>query len=282
MIESDSKTIKIYLREIGKTDLITPQKEIELAARIKKGDAKARAHMIEANLRLVVKIANDYARYGLPLLDLISEGNIGLMKAVERFDPKKGGKLSTYAAWWIKQAIKRALANQSKTIRLPAHLVDKIAKMRRTEHQLQEQLGREPEPEEIAHAMGVAVSSINQWKTSSMKPTSLDAPVSEQDGADYNEIIGDDRVRSPFHEINDQQLRAEMEELLDRLDKREREILKYRYGLQGAKEETLEEVGKRFKITRERIRQIQNSALEKLRVMMEYNDRVTAPEEIGV
>jgi RNA polymerase primary sigma factor len=141
MMESDSKTIKIYLREIGQTDLITPQQEIELAARIKKGDAKARAHMIEANLRLVVKIANDYARYGLPLLDLISEGNIGLMKAVERFDPKKGGKLSTYAAWWIKQGIKRALANQSKTIRLPAHLVDKIAKMRRDRTSLAGKVG---------------------------------------------------------------------------------------------------------------------------------------------
>lgn len=282
MIESDSKTIKIYLREIGQTDLITPQKEIELAARIKKGDAKARAHMIEANLRLVVKIANDYARYGLPLLDLISEGNIGLMKAVERFDPKKGGKLSTYAAWWIKQAIKRALANQSKTIRLPAHLVDKIAKMRRAEHHLQEKLGREPEPYEIAHELGVEVSTITHWQTSSMKPTSLDAPVADQDGADYNEIIGDDRVRLPFNEINDRQLREEMEGLLEHLDKREREILKYRYGLQGAKEETLEVVGRRFKITRERVRQIQNSAIEKLRQMMEENERVSAPEEIEV
>ena len=282
MIESDSKTIKIYLREIGKTDLITPQKEIELAARIKKGDAAARTHMIEANLRLVVKIANDYSRYGLPLLDLISEGNIGLMKAVERFDPKKGGKLSTYAAWWIKQGIKRALANQSKTIRLPAHLVDKIAKMRRAEHHLQDKLGREPEPEELAQELGVPVSAINHWKTSSMKPTSLDAPVSEQDGADYNEIIGDDRVRSPFVEINDRQLRSEMEGLLHQLDKREQDILKYRFGLQDAKEETLEDVGKRFKITRERVRQIQNAALEKLRVMMEENERVTAPEEIGV
>ncbi len=281
MMESDNKTIKIYLREIGRTDLITPQEEIALAARIKKGDAKARAHMIEANLRLVVKIANDYARYGLPLLDLISEGNIGLMKAVERFDPKKGGKLSTYAAWWIKQAIKRALANQSKTIRLPAHLVDKIARMRKVEHRLQDKLGREPEPEELARELGVEVSTLTHWQTSSMKPTSLDAPVAEEDGADYNEIIGDDRIRSPFDEINDRQLRTEMEALLDRLDKREREILKHRYGLQGVREETLEEVGKRFKITRERVRQIQNAALDKLREMMEYNDRVTKPEEVG-
>ncbi len=282
MIESDSKTIKIYLREIGQTDLITPKQEIELAARIKKGDAKAREHMIRANLRLVVKIANDYARYGLPLLDLISEGNIGLMKAVERFDPKKGGKLSTYAAWWIKQGIKRALANQSKTIRLPAHLVDKIAKMRRAEHKLYEELGREPEPAEIAHLLGVEPATITHWQTSSIRPTSLDAPVSEMDGGDYNEIIGDDRVRLPFDQMNDRQLREEMEGLLHRLDKREREIIKYRYGLQDVKEETLEEVGVRFKITRERIRQIQNAALEKLRHMMEENERVRTPEELNV
>ena len=148
--ESDTKTMKIYLREIGQTELLTPAQEIELAAKIKNGDEDARQLMVRANLRLVVKIAHDYARYGLPLLDLISEGNIGLMKAVERFDPKKGGKLSTYAAWWIKQGIKRALANQSKTIRLPAHLVDKISKLRRAERKLADELGREPTDEEMS------------------------------------------------------------------------------------------------------------------------------------
>src|ERR1700709_25630 len=150
--------IKIYLREIGKTDLLTPAQEVELADRIKRGDPEARAHMIKANLRLVVKIAQDYANYGLPLLDLISEGNIGLMKAVERFDPNKGGKLSTYAAWWIQQSIKRALANQSKTIRLPVHLVDKISKMRRTAMMLTEQLGREPSDEELAAELQIPTS----------------------------------------------------------------------------------------------------------------------------
>lgn len=282
MIESDSKTMKIYLREIGQTALLTPAQEIELAARIKKGDAAARQHMISANLRLVVKIAHDYARYGLPLLDLISEGNIGLMKAVERFDPKKGGKLSTYGAWWIKQSIKRALANQSKTIRLPAHLVDKISKMRRMEHQLLEKLGRDPTTDELGQALGVEGSVVGHWQTVSLRPTSLDAPISDQDSSDFGEIIGDEKARNPFDEINDQQVKEEVEGLLDRLDKREREILKYRYGLRGVREETLEVVGKRFKITRERVRQIQNSALEKLRQMMEENERVTAPEEVGV
>src|SRR5436190_23849931 len=161
--------IKIYLREIGQIALLTPQQEIELAARIKRGDKKARAQMIKANLRLVVKIAHDYSNLGLPLLDLISEGNIGLMKAVERFDPKKGGKLSTYAAWWIKQSIKRALANQSKTIRLPVHLVDKISKMRRTAMSLTEALGREPTDEELANELQIPTSKVAHLKSVSVR-----------------------------------------------------------------------------------------------------------------
>lgn len=282
MMESD-KTIKIYLREIGQTPLLTPQQEIELAARIKKGDEEAKSLMIRANLRLVVKIAHDYARYGLPLLDLISEGNIGLMKAVERFDPKKGGKLSTYAAWWIKQSIKRALANQSKTIRLPAHLVDKIARMRRFEHQLTEKLGREPTDEELAVALDVEPSVIRHWQTVSLKPASLDAPIGgDQDGSEFGELIGDERARNPFDEINDRQLKDEVEGLMDRLDRRERDILKYRFGLRGARAETLETVGRRFRITRERVRQIQNAAVGKLRQMLDENDRVNELEGAGV
>src|ERR1700680_3864572 len=162
MADDSETSIKIYLREIMQTPLLTAQQEIELAARIKKGDKQARAEMIKANLRLVVKIAHDYSNYGLPLLDLISEGNIGLMKAVERFDPKKGGKLSTYGSWWIKQSIKRALANQSKTIRLPVHLVDKISKMRRTAMRLQEELGREPNDEELGEELGITASRVAQ------------------------------------------------------------------------------------------------------------------------
>lgn len=282
MIESD-KSIKIYLREIGQTPLLTPEQEIELAAKIKKGDEAARSLMIRANLRLVVKIAHDYSRYGLPLLDLISEGNIGLMKAVERFDPKKGGKLSTYAAWWIKQGIKRALANQSKTIRLPSHLVDKIARMRRAEHQLTEEFGREPTMGELARALRVAPSVLTHWRVVSQKPTSLDAPVGmDGDSSEYGEVIGDEKARTAFEEINDRQLRQEVEGLLDKLDRREREILKHRYGLRDVRVETLEEVGRRFNITRERVRQIQNEAVKKLRQMMEENERISKAEAVGV
>lgn len=274
--ESETKTVKIYLREIGQTELLTPDQEVKLAARIKRGDEKARQLMIRANLRLVVKIAHDYARYGLPLLDLISEGNIGLMKAVERFDPKKGGKLSTYAAWWIKQGIKRALANQSKTIRLPAHLVDKIAKLRRVEHRLNEELGREPTNDELAAELGVSPSVIGHWQTVSLKPASLDAPIGENDGGEMGDIIGDDKARTAYEMINDAQLKSEMEALLDRLDHREREILMMRYGLRDRQVETLEDIGVKFKITRERVRQIQNAAITKLRRMMEENERVNS------
>src|SRR5512140_3461719 len=196
MAAEDSDTgIKIYLREIGQIPLLTPEQEIELAAKIKKGDREARALMIRSNLRLVVKIAHDYANLGLPLLDLISEGNIGLMKAVERFDPAKGGKLSTYAAWWIKQSIKRALANQSKTIRLPVHLVDKISKMRRTAMKLTEELGREPTDEELAIEWQIPTSKVAHLKSVSVRPASRDAPVGDEgDSATFGEIVGDDNA----------------------------------------------------------------------------------------
>ena len=268
MSEHD-KTIRIYLREIGEVPLLKKEEEIELAARIKRGDEAARQKMIRANLRLVVKIAQDYSRYGLPLLDLISEGNIGLIKAVERFDPKKGGKLSTYAAWWIKQGIKRALANQSKTIRLPAHLVDKISRMRKSERKLAEKLGRDPTPAEVAQDLHVAESTVNHWTTVSIKPASLDAPIGDEEGGTFGEIVGDERIPSPFDQIKDRQMLEEVTSLMHRLEPRERDILKYRFGLEGVKEETLEEVGVRFHVTRERVRQIQNSALLRLRELLE-------------
>ncbi len=277
-MENEDKTIRIYLREIGEVSLLTPEEEILLADRIRQGDEEARKHMIQANLRLVVKIAQDYARYGLPLLDLISEGNIGLMKAVDRFDPKKGGKLSTYAAWWIKQSIKRALANQSKTIRLPAHLVDKIARLRRSERMLTEKLGREPSEEELAEDLQVPPSTIAHWNSVALRPSSLDAPVGEDNSATFGDLIGDERTKTPFEEIHDRQLLEEMDVLLDRLNPREREILKHRFGLRGAKVETLEEIGAHLRITRERVRQIQNEALLRLRNMLE---ELPPPEPSG-
>lgn len=257
--------IKIYLREIGKTPLLTREQEVELAERIKKGDMSARAHMIKANLRLVVKIAQDYANYGLPLLDLISEGNIGLMKAVERFDPNKGGKLSTYAAWWIKQSIKRALANQSKTIRLPVHMVDKISKMRRLAMVLAEELGREPTDEELAEEIGIDRAKLAHLKAASLRPASLDAPISDDDNTEFGEIIGDDRAQTPLELLSHKNMHNQLDGLLGVLDERERRIIDARFGLNGEKPKTLEEVGQEFGVTRERIRQLQNIALKKLR-----------------
>ena len=251
-VEDSDTGIKIYLREIGQIPLLTPQDEITLAARIKKGDKEARSLMIRSNLRLVVKIAHDYANLGLPLLDLISEGNIGLMKAVERFDPAKGGKLSTYAAWWIKQSIKRALANQSKTIRLPVHLVDKISKMRRVSLQMSEELGREPTDDELAEEIGIASGKVSQLKTVSIRPASLDAPISAEDSTAFGD---------------------EVDGLLDVLDEREKKIIFSRFGLDGGKPKTLEEVGKKFGVTRERIRQLQNIALSKLRRALQKKER---------
>jgi RNA polymerase primary sigma factor len=272
--DSDSG-IKIYLREIGQTPLLTREEEVKLARRIKKGDQAARQQMIKANLRLVVKIAHDYSSYGLPLLDLISEGNIGLMKAVERFDPKKGGKLSTYAAWWIKQSIKRALANQSKTIRLPVHLVDKIARMRRVSMQLAEEFGREPTDEELGEELAMAPSKIAQLRTAAIRPASLDATVGQDDdSATLGDMIGDELAQDPADFLSDKNLRKAVLDLLHVLDERELKIITLRFGLDGKKEMTLEEVGKKFKVTRERIRQLQNIALRKIKRALDKQDKL--------
>src|SRR5499427_1412600 len=265
MADDSETSIKIYLREIRQTPLLTPQEEIDLAARIKKGDQKARAWMIKANLRLVVKIARDYSNLGLPLLDLISEGNIGLMKAVERFDPAKGGKLSTYGAWWIKQSIKRAMANQSKTIRLPVHLIEKIYKLNRASHKMSEELGRVPTDEELSEEIGISSAKLSQLKTVSIRPASLDAPIGDDDSTEFGEIVGDKDAQTPFELFRDKNMRDELSELLKVLDNRERKIIFDRFGLDGGKPETLEEVGKKFGVTRVRIRQLQNIALAKLR-----------------
>ena len=268
-------SLRLYLREISKTDLLTPAQEIELAEKIKDGDKKARTHMIKANLRLVVKIAQDYSAYGLPLSDLISEGNIGLMKAVERFDPEKGGKLSTYASWWIKQSIKRALANQSKTIRLPVHMVDKISKMRRISNMLAEEIGREPTDSELSEELGIPRKKLAMLKQASQRPASLDAPVQEGETSSYGELIGDELAVDPSDALESKNMHTQIDGLLNILDDREQRIIDARFGLDGQNPKTLEEVGLQFGVTRERIRQLQNVALAKMRKNLRQIDQPT-------
>ncbi|MBI5687242.1 MAG: RNA polymerase sigma factor RpoD/SigA [Verrucomicrobia bacterium] len=265
--------IKIYLREIGQIPLLTRKDEVDLSKKIKKGDKAARDKMIRSNLRLVVKIAHDYSGLGLPLLDLISEGNIGLMKAVERFDPKKGGKLSTYASWWIKQSMKRALANQAKTIRLPVHLVDKIGKMRRAAIKLSEKLGRDPTDVELGKELGVSSAKVAELRTVSIRPASLEAPIGEDETTEFGEIIGDESALDPFETLKDKSTKQDITALLHKLDEREQLILRHRFALDGGKEQTLEEIGAALGVTRERIRQIQNIALRKLRKAMEKQEK---------
>lgn len=277
----ERSNLQLYLQEIAKTPLLTLEEEVSLARKIRRGDKTARDHMIKANLRLVVKIAMDYKDFGLPLLDLISEGNIGLIKAVERFDPRKGGKLSTYAAWWIKQSIKRALANQSKTIRLPVHLVDKIAKMRRTAMALTEELGREPTDEEIAIELGIPTNKVAHLKSVSVRPASLDAPVGdESDSATFGDMVGDDNATSPFENLRAKTVNADLHAMIESLDPREAEIIRFRFGLDGYDELTLEEVGRRFKVTRERVRQLQNLALSKMRKAIAVHEAQRTVDEI--
>src|SRR5213083_2418694 len=257
--------LKRYLQEIGQFSLLTPQEEIELAGKIKKGDAAAREGMINANLRLVVTIAHDYANLGLSLLDLISEGNIGLTKAVERFDPSKGAKLSTYAAWWIKQSIKRALANQSKTIRLPVHIVDKLFHLRRAAAKLEETLGREPTDEELAEELEFPVARVKQLRRAAVRPTSLDAPIGDDESNRVADVVKDESADTPYEQLEEKTNSALVHEMVGTLDAREQAILRQRFGLDGDDRKTLEEIGEQFGVTRERIRQIEEIALKKLR-----------------
>jgi RNA polymerase primary sigma factor len=268
----NDSAIKLYLREIGRIPLLTPQQEIELAAKIKNGDRKARALMISSNLRLVVTIAQDYANLGLPLLDVISEGNIGLMTAVDRFDPAKGAKLSTYAAWWIRQSIKRALSNQGKTIRLPIHFGDKISTMRRIALQMSEELGREPTDDELGDEIGIASGKVSQLKTASIRPASLDALIGDDDLTVFGESVADEEARTPFELLRDKDLHNDIEDLLEVLDDREKKIISQRFGFDGGERKTLEEVGQKLRVSRERIRQLQNSALSKLRRALSEKD----------
>ncbi|MEM0965430.1 MAG: sigma-70 family RNA polymerase sigma factor [Verrucomicrobiota bacterium] len=277
---SEKSALKLYLQEIGRTPLLTPEEEVTLARRIQKGDEEARNHMVQANLRLVVKIAHDYNNFGLPLLDLISEGNIGLVKAVERFDPDKGGKLSTYAAWWIKQSIKRALANQSKTIRLPVHLVDRIAKMRKITAALADEFGREPNDDEIAAEMGIPVNKVAHLKTVSVRPTSLDAPIGDDENTSFGQLVGDENAINPFDNLRTKSQMIDLDEILDDLEDREAQIIRLRFGIGNEGPLTLEEVGEKFEITRERVRQLQNIAISKMRRNMMGRERQRSAEEI--
>ena len=280
LLPSERSPIRFYLNEIGKTPLLTPEQEVSLARRIHKGDAAAREAMIKANLRLVVRIARDYENFGLPLLDLISEGNIGLVKAVERFDPDKGGKLSTYAAWWIRQALKRALATHGKTIRLPMHMVDRIAAMRRIINKLIDELRREPTNEEIALVMDLPVRKIVHLRSVATRAASLDAPVGEEGDATFGDLIGDESQDDPFEALRDKNSAAEINLLLERLDPREAQILRLRFGIGGGSELTLEEVGEKYRLTRERVRQLQHLAIMKLRRLLAERERQRSAEDL--
>jgi RNA polymerase primary sigma factor len=272
--------IRYYLDQIGKTPLLTLEQETALARRVLKGDEAARQQMIQANLRLVVRIAKDYDNFGLSLMDLISEGNFGLIKAVERFDPDKGGKLSTYASWWIKQAIKRALATSGKTIRLPVHMVDRISQMRRVTNQLAAELGREPHNDEIAMAMEIPLAKVVHMKSVANRAASLDQPVGEEGDATLGDLVKDESERTPFETLRGKSDNDEIATMLAALEPREAEILTHRFGLNGESPLTLEEVGERFKLTRERVRQLQQSALMQLRRIMTERQKLLTPEDV--
>jgi RNA polymerase primary sigma factor len=254
-----------YLHEIGRIPLLTADEEIKLGRKVQRGDAAARQRMIRANLRLVVAIARDYVNLGLPLLDMVSEGNIGLLKAVERFDPKKGAKFSTYASWWIKQVIKRALANQTKTIRLPAQMIDKLRRMQRVSAQLSNDLGREATEEEIGEELGIPDEKIVRLRSIGLRPESLDAPAGDDDVTEFGETIADERAQTPFQLLDDKDFSDQLHAVLKTLNHRETTIIAQRFGLNGAPARPLEQVGEMIGVTRERVRQLEVAALAKLR-----------------
>ncbi len=257
--------VRMYLKEIGKVPLLNAEEEVELAKRMEEGDAEAKKKLAEANLRLVVSIAKRYVGRGMLFLDLIQEGNLGLIKAVEKFDYKKGYKFSTYATWWIRQAITRAIADQARTIRIPVHMVETINKFVRVQRQLLQELGREPYPEEIAKQMNMPVERVREIQKISMEPVSLETPIGEEEDSHLGDFIQDDNVPVPAEAAAFTLLREQLEEVLGTLTEREQKVLKLRFGLEDGRARTLEEVGKEFKVTRERIRQIEAKALRKLR-----------------
>ena len=257
--------VRMYLKEIGKVPLLTADEEVELAKRMEEGDVEANKKLAEANLRLVVSIAKRYVGRGMLFLDLIQEGNLGLIKAVEKFDYKKGYKFSTYATWWIRQAITRAIADQARTIRIPVHMVETINKFVRVQRQLLQELGREPYPEEIAEQMGMPVERVREIQKISLEPVSLETPIGEEEDSHLGDFIQDDNVPVPAEAAAFTLLREQLDEVLGTLTDREQKVLKLRFGLEDGRARTLEEVGKEFKVTRERIRQIEAKALRKLR-----------------
>ena len=275
---SDNDTMKMYMQHIAQYKLVTPEEEVELAAQIKEGSEEARVKLIRSNLRLVVKIAHDFKGLGLPLLDLISEGNIGLMRAVEKFDPSKGAKLSSYAAWWIKQSMRRALANQSRTIRIPVQSATKISKIQNARAQLRERFEREPTNGEIAEAVNLTERTVSGLRLGKTTTISLHDPIQQGEDGEFRDIIPDDSTVSPDEIVKDDETLYQMLSLIRYLEERERRILILRFGLKNERPHTLEEVSKIIGRTRERIRQIQNQALEKLRLMLEEQ---ATPEDIS-
>ncbi len=257
--------VRMYLKEIGKVPLLTADEEIELAKRMEEGDEEAKKKLCEANLRLVVSIAKRYVGRGMMFLDLIQEGNLGLIKAVDKFDWRKGYKFSTYATWWIRQAITRSIADQARTIRIPVHMVETINKLIRVSRQLLQELGREPTPEEIAEQMDISVEKVRDIMKIAQEPVSLETPIGEEEDSHLGDFIPDDDVPAPADAAAFSMLKEQLVEVLDTLTEREQKVLKLRFGLEDGRARTLEEVGRQFDVTRERIRQIEAKALRKLR-----------------
>lgn len=257
--------VRMYLKEIGKVPLLSSEEEIELAKRMELGDIEAKKRLAEANLRLVVSIAKRYVGRGMQFLDLIQEGNLGLIKAVEKFDYTKGYKFSTYATWWIRQAITRSIADQARTIRIPVHMVETINRLIRVSRQLLQELGREPKPEEVAEKMDMSIERVREIMKISQEPVSLETPIGEEEDSHLGDFIQDDHVAVPADAAAFTLLHEQLMEVLDTLTEREQKVLKLRFGLEDGRPRTLEEVGKEFNVTRERIRQIEAKALRKLR-----------------
>ncbi|HMI80573.1 MAG TPA: sigma-70 family RNA polymerase sigma factor [Solirubrobacterales bacterium] len=268
-VEPSLDSLRLYLRAIGQVDLLTAQQEVELAKRIERGDMLAKRQMVEANLRLVVSIAKGYLGRGLSFLDLIQEGSLGLIRAVEKFDYRRGYKFSTYATWWIRQAVTRAIADKARTIRIPVHMVEKLNRVAHVERQLVQKLGREPEPVEIAEELRWPVSDVRDILRVAQLPVSLEKPVGDEDESELGDFVADDAVLEPFEEASEHLQKEGVKRALEALPERERQVIELRYGLAGAEPLTLEEVGRTFGVTRERIRQIENNTLKKLKRLPE-------------